>query len=82
MEPASRPLVPESGRDLPTSRRRLGVLLALTRAIADAPGLVEASRKVMSALADAEGWSAGVIWVLLESGDPRSAASRLRCAEI
>src|SRR5580693_7905878 len=55
--------MPESARELPTSRRRFAALLALTHALTDAPGLAEAARKVLAALGDAEGWSAGILWI-------------------
>ncbi len=69
MEPANRQLLPDSGRELPASRRRLTALLAATRAVADAPGLAEAARRVLAVLGEAEGWSAGIVWLLADGDD-------------
>jgi signal transduction histidine kinase/CheY-like chemotaxis protein len=68
--------MPEGAREYPTSRRRLAVLLAVTRAIYEAPGMVEAARKVLVALGDSEGWSGGVIWQVSDDGE------RLLCADV
>ena len=69
MDSANAHVVPDTTRDFPSSRRRLSMLLATTRAIADAPGLVEAAHKVLATVADVEGWSAGILWVPTERDD-------------
>jgi len=76
LEPASGHLVPESTSEIPSFQRRIALFLATTRAVADAPSLVDAARRALAALSDAEGASAGILWVATEASD------RLRCAEV
>jgi PAS domain S-box-containing protein len=58
------------------ARRRLVTQNAVSRVLADASSLSEATPKVMQALCEAEGWDVGAIWQL------DRAASVLRCAEL
>ena len=62
MDPVNGSLMPDSVRESPTSRRRLAAFLAITRAISEATGMIEAARKVLVTLGDAEGWSGGILW--------------------
>jgi signal transduction histidine kinase/CheY-like chemotaxis protein len=76
VEPGREHSVPESLKELPSSRRRPALHVAATRALAEAATVGEGVRRVLGMIGDAEGWAAAMLLLPLDTGD------RLGCAEL
>jgi signal transduction histidine kinase len=90
VEPGREHSVPESVKELPSTRRRLALHLAATRVLSEATSMGDAARRVLALIGEMEGWAATMLLLPFHAGGspgsapkpPVEGGERLGCAEL